>query len=1029
MESFILILASNTIKYMAYMNSFLRRISLISLLILSLSVVSSIAQRTVFSLSEYNKGNNLPEELIKDIVTDGYGIPHFATDNGLYALIRNEFHIINPPKGKSTFFKAFSVLKDHTILVIADDAIYKLVHGKEANYLELFIDCNNGDTYPHFPKHIFEDSQNRIWIADHTDVFCYTDSELYKYKMDEKNKTTSFARSYQFVELDQGQIITVSQKGWFYRLNEGTNSFEEINEKADFIVHSIFLHRSNEFLLGTSKGLMNYKCSSDGRILEKKILDPYIVASCIIPIKNDRFLVGTWFQGLVEICCQPQIRIYPVGGFPSFTINNMYRDTHGCVWAATNSGVVHMEKQFFSIQLLNGNADYVNDVAKDGKYVYFLNGKDVYRVNPDYSVETYLKLKTNNSTKLGIWNNLILVGNEKGEIDCYKDHKLMFHFKLSDMKVTDIVINSKYEAWAVSNSELFKLDLLNGNQKSYLQQLGGERIVFDVEYFNETDLIISGAKSGTYLYQYKKEDDSIRNISVEADFMKGEEFWTTDLEVDGDSLFIGSSIGVIKYCEGEVERLDLGRYTEMGVVSVTKDKGGDLWINGSKGVFRRKGNDLNLFTTDDGLPSMISLIGNMLVDSRGIIWLGTSNGLSYADAGQSSRKSPKPLIYGALGNEQTSLLDKEYEVIKNTTILFDISSVFYPQSKNQFEYCIQCAENNKKEWLPLTDKNQILISDLKVGNYQLKVRTKHDGNYCWSEETILPIRVNEVWYLRWYSLVIFVLFMIGLIYLTYVTSKNRAYLRMLTLRRMINEKTKDLKQVNQELETANLAKDKFISILAHDLRNPFNAIRGFSQMLVDHTIELDDDEKDELIKMIYKSSDDTFKLLENLLEWANVQKGNLKANIESINLRILMQNNLEIHQKLAAVKKIKIRGEFQDLFVKADKYMLDTVIRNLISNAIKYSYSEDIINLEIEEMSDMAMIKIKDHGVGMSQERLDQLFRIDAISSTVGTTDETGTGFGLMLSKEFIDLNGGRIEVTSEKDMGTVFSVFIPLDK
>lgn len=1011
------------------MNSLLRRISLICLLILSLSVVSSLAQRTVFSLSEYNKGNNLPEELVKDIVTDGYGIPHFATDNGLYALIHNEFHNIIPPEGKSSYFKAFSVLKDHTILVIADDAIYKLVHGREASHLELFIDCNNRDAYPHFPKNIFEDSQNRLWIADHTDVFCYTEGELHKYKMDEKNKTTSFARSYQFVELDQGQIITVSQKGWFYKFNKETNSFEGINEKAEFIVHSLFLHRSNEFLLGTSKGLMNYKCSSDGRILEKKILDPYIVASCIIPIKNDRFLVGTWFQGLIEICYQPQIRIYPVGGFPSFTVNNMYKDRLGCVWAATNSGVVHLEKEFFSTQLLNGNTDYVNDVVKDGIYVYFLNGKDIYRVNPDYSVETYLELKTNNSTKLGIWNNLILVGNEKGEIDCYKDHKLMFHFKLSDMEVTDIAINSKYEAWAVSNSELFKLDLLNGNQKSYLQQFGGERIVFDVEYYNGTDLIISGAKSGTYLYQYKKEDDSIRNISVEADFLKGKEFWTTDIEVDGDSLFIGSSIGLIKYYGGEVERLDLGQYNEMGVVSVAKDKGGDLWIKGSKGVFRRKGNDINLFTTDDGLPSKISLIGNMLVDSRGILWLGTSNGLSYADAEQRSKKSPKPLIYGISENEHILLFDGEYEMIKNTTILFDVSSVFYPQSKNQFEYCIQSGVNTKKEWLSLTEKNQILIPDLKVGNYQLKLRTKHDGNNLWSEETILPIRVNEVWYLRWYSLVVFVLFLIGLIYLTYLTSKNRAYLRMLILRRMINEKTRDLKQVNQELETANLAKDKFISILAHDLRNPFNAIRGFSQMLVDHANDLDDDEKDELIKMIYTSSDDTFKLLENLLEWANVQKGNLKANPESLNLRILMQNNLELHQKLAAVKRIKIEGEFQDLFIKADKYMLDTVIRNLISNAIKYSYSDDTINLEIEEMSDMAMIKIMDHGVGMSQERIDQLFRLDAISSTIGTSDETGTGFGLMLSKEFIDLNRGRIEVTSEKDKGTVFSVFIPLDK
>jgi signal transduction histidine kinase len=996
---------------------------------ISLSTFSLLAQRTVFSMSEYNKEDGLSEESVKDVVTDRYGILHFATDNGLYALIHDEVHNIIPPEGKSSYFKAFSVLKDDTILVIADDAVYRLVHGKKLNHLELFIDCNNGDFYPQFPKNIFEDSQNRIWITDHTNVFCYAEGELIKYEMDKKNKSTSFERSYQFVELDQGQIIAVSQKGWFYKFNEETNSFEAINEKAEFLVHSVFLNRSNEFLLGTSKGLMAYKCSSEGRIVEKKILDPYIIASSIISIKNDRFLVGTWFQGLVEISYQAQIKIYPVGGFPSFTVNNLYKDRLGCMWAATNSGLVHLEKDFFSSQLLNGNADFVNDVVEDSTYIYFLNGKDVYRVDQNYSVEIYLELKASNSTKLGVWNNLILVGNEKGEIDCYKDHKLMFHFKLSDMDVTDIAINSRYEAWAISNSELFKLDLLNGDHKSYLRQFDGERVARVVKYVNNTDLVITGAKSNSYLYTYNKNEDHISNVSVEADFMKGEEFWTTDIEVDGDSIFIGTSKGVIKYHGGEIERLDLGRNTEMGVVSVVKDKKGDLWINGSKGVFRRRGNDLNLFTTYDGLPSKISLNGNMLVDSREILWLGTSNGLSYGDTKNKTKKSPKPLIYDIVENDYVSLLDKQYEENKNSTIVFDVSSVFYPQSKNQFEYCITSDVNKNVEWVPLIDRNKILISDLRVGDYQLRVRTKHDGNYYWSDETVLPIRVNEVWYLKWYTLVLALLFLIGLFYLTYVTSKNRAYKRMLFLRRMINEKTKDLKHVNQELETVNLSKDKFISILAHDLRNPFNAIRGFSQILVDHSNDLDDDEKDELIKMIYKSSDDTFKLLENLLEWANVQKGNLKANPESLNLRILMQNNLEIHQKLAAVKRIKIEGEFQDLFIKADKYMLDAVIRNLISNAIKYSNSDDTINLEIEEMRDMAMIKILDHGVGMSQEKINQLFRIDAISSTVGTSDETGTGFGLMLSKEFIDLNGGRIEVASEKDMGTVFSVFIPLDK
>ncbi len=1013
---------------MACMNSLINKISLICLLMISLSTSPLFAQRTVFSMSEYNKENGLPEESVKDIVTDRYGIPHFATDNGLFALIHNEFHSISIPEGKSSVFKGFSILKDNTVLAIADDAIYKLIQGKEHNELELFIDCNNSDESPQQAISIYEDSNNRIWISDNIDLFCYTSDTLQKYNMDEKNKSSSNLRSYQFMELDQGKLLVVSQKGWFYKFDEEADSFVAINEKSKYIVNSSFLHRSNEFLLGTSKGLMNYKFSSEGHILEEKILDRNIIASSIISLKNGHFLIGTWFQGLIEVYFQPNFGIYPVGGFPSFTINNLHKDRFGCVWSATNSGVVHLEKKCFSTQLVDGYADYVRDLGNDENYAFFLNDKGIYKINPDYSVETHLELNSTHSTKFAVWNNLTLVGNSHGEVDCYNEKTLMFHFKLSDLDVTDIEIHAKHEAWAVANGELFKLNLVTGEKKSYLQQFGNERVVCQIKYLNPTDLVISGSNQSSYLYLYDVIGDCIKNLSIEADFMQGRDFWTKDIEVDGDSIFIGSSIGLFKYHNNEIELIDLGEYTDKEVTSLCKDRRGNLWVGGSKGILRKIDNDITLFTEDDGLPSKLSNVG-MVVDSKGILWVATRKGLCHADSGRKPRRSPKPLLYGALENEHVLLPENKFEVNKNTAILFDVSSLFYPQAKNQFEYCIKCESGKPLVWVPLTTKNQILISDLSVGNYQLQLRTKHAGNYYWSEDTILPIRINEVWYLRWYSIVVYVLFLIGLIYLTYVTSKNRAYLRMLVLRRMINEKTRDLKLVNQELETANMAKDKFISILAHDLRNPFNAIRGFSQMLVDHTTDIDDEEKDELIKMIYKSSDDTFKLLENLLEWANVQKGNLKANPESFNLRILMQNNLEFHQKLAAVKKIKIEGEFQDIFVKADKYMLDTVVRNIISNAIKYSYPEDIINIEIDEVENMARIKIRDHGVGMSQERIDQLFHIDSISSTAGTSEETGTGFGLMLSKEFIELNNGEINVVSEKGKGTVFSVLIPLDK
>lgn len=1027
-DSFILILAI-LIKRMTLMNQFIYKVLIFCLLFASMLAEPLFAQRTIFRMHEYNKESSLPDELVKDIVGDQFGNQYLATDNGLFAFSYDEFHEILTPEWKSKYFKSFIELSDQTILVVADDAIYKIVQGGEYGKLEMFIDCNAESDQPQYPKNIYEDSKNRLWIADHTDLFCFSDGELVKFKMGKKNKSTSYQRSYQFMEMDNGQILAVSQTGWFYKFDENIKQFEEMNHKSEFIVHTLFLFKSNEFLLGTSKGLYNYKYSTEGGLVERKVLDQNIIASCIIPLSRNRFLVGTWFQGLIEVYLDPVFGYYPVGGFPTFTVNNLYRDRFGCIWAATNSGVVHMEKEFFSTQFIKGNSDLVKDLVRDKDKLYFLNGKDVYRIKDDFSIETYHSFENINSTGIGVWDDVLLLGNDKGEVSFYKNHKLVYRYKLSEASVTDIAVNSSREAWAVSDLELFRLDLWDGSVKSYLHQFDGKRLVHDVEYLDDHDLIICGNDENSYLFRYHHMNDTVGNISVKADFMTGKEFWTRDIEIDGDTIYVSSLIGLLKFYDSKVERVDMGTSTNTEITSVVKDQKGYLWVSGAKGVTRKAGDDLTLFTTEDGLPSKTSYVGNMLIDNKGVLWVGTANGLSYANISKKTMESPEAVIHRVQNNQHALLADLELEVDKNAMILLNVSSLFYPQSKNRFKYCIKSKAGMLEDWQSLSSKKQILISNLVIGNYELIIKSKHDGNYFWSQELVIPISVNQLWYLQWYSMLSLIIFLTGLVYLTVILSKKRARIRMLNLRRLVNEKTQDLNLVNLELKNANMAKDKFLSIIAHDLRNPFNAIRGFSQMLIEDGNVMDEDEKKDLIETIYRSSDDTYRLLENLLDWANVQKGRLEVSPTSFNMGKLMRDNLEIHKKLAALKKVSVEGEFPDLFVMADQRMTDTVIRNLISNAIKYSHPEQRIVLELEKNTRMAIVKITDQGVGMSPEKLEHLFHIDTIYSSNGTSDETGSGLGLMLCKEFIDLNGGAIRVDSEVNKGTVFSFTIPLDK
>ena len=243
----------------------------------------------------------------------------------------------------------------------------------------------------------------------------------------------------------------------------------------------------------------------------------------------------------------------------------------------------------------------------------------------------------------------------------------------------------------------------------------------------------------------------------------------------------------------------------------------------------------------------------------------------------------------------------------------------------------------------------------------------------------------------------------------------------------------EIESVVFELEKANKTKDKFLSIIAHDLKSPFNALLGFSNLLLKNHSVIDEKERETFIKCIHDSSIKTYRLLENLLTWARSQTGKLKFSTEIINLSTLINETISLLEEPARNKNIKlILNEEKDLLIKADKNMIDTVIRNLVSNAIKFTPKGGVISVKSQTIIDennqkFAQFSVKDNGVGISQELQSKLFKITENVTTKGTEEETGTGLGLILCEEFIEKHNGKIWVESEVDKGSKFSFIIPI--
>jgi signal transduction histidine kinase len=239
-----------------------------------------------------------------------------------------------------------------------------------------------------------------------------------------------------------------------------------------------------------------------------------------------------------------------------------------------------------------------------------------------------------------------------------------------------------------------------------------------------------------------------------------------------------------------------------------------------------------------------------------------------------------------------------------------------------------------------------------------------------------------------------------------------------------------LKKAKESLKQEIAAKNKFFSILSHDLRGSFNVILGFLQLMEDYRDDLSVEEINDIIKEAGGTTKATFNLLENLLQWAQSQTNGLNVEPTEFSLNNLVDETKGTLNEIAKQKGILIESAIsnnQKAF--ADINMVATITRNLISNAIKFTPSGGKISISAFKNETHNTIKISDTGVGIEPERLHKLFRIDTKVSTRGTENENGSGLGLMLCKEFVYKNGGEIGIDSQQDKGTTVWFTLPVSE
>lgn len=264
------------------------------------------------------------------------------------------------------------------------------------------------------------------------------------------------------------------------------------------------------------------------------------------------------------------------------------------------------------------------------------------------------------------------------------------------------------------------------------------------------------------------------------------------------------------------------------------------------------------------------------------------------------------------------------------------------------------------------------------------------------------------------------------ILLLYLSKKKKNELLAVRNKQVLAQK-EELDKLYLEQYKLNDIKNKFFSIIAHDLKSPFQSLLGFSELLADGYEQYEDKQRKDMILNMYKVTNDTYNLIENLLEWGRIQTGASTAVIKVVNIKDLVMGILPVFDSPLKEKNLKITFELPPLLMaKGDPYMLGAVLRNLISNAIKFSNPDSTIHVKGSFTNDSVILQVVDTGIGMTPDIIEKLFTFNPSVRRPGTKGETGTGMGLGLCIEFMQLNNGVITVDSKPGLGSTFSIVIP---
>jgi ligand-binding sensor domain-containing protein/signal transduction histidine kinase len=951
---------------------------------------------------------------------------------------------VDIPSEKRQNILDLKILPDNTILVLTSKRV--LYYNRKTNSLKLFFsidEINDVENNEEFYQFIVNTSSTKqlLIFTQHNIVnatFPVKKFELLRHPCGIVRKLYQQDKTHIWISAQNGLFVFEPYEKKIVQFLPKDKAYKKyfLHEIRDFLIDK----NGNYWIATDQDGIFYYNTETAGCVhfyhkeFDNQSLNNNLIRK--IYIDNLGILwVGTQYEGInYAILNNPkefilyQKQYDKSNSLSSNIISAILKDNNGNLWIGTDGGGLNI------ISKVSGNITHYSAENKSS------------------GLSTNAVLALYQDSRNNIW-----IGGYNGFISLYNPVTRSWHqFKnICDQPgcnglhdVRQFMEDSKHRIWIATNGHgLIMFEYKTGTFK-FFNELKNNIVNNYVLSLCEADdgRIWAGTYDGLYLIDPEKLSSVFFNYS---EYSKSglSNNWIYCIHRDHKNrMWFGTAFGLNQY--DKKSNIFLKYYTSDGlpgnvIDGILEDENGILWISTNYGIskFNPDLMTFNNYYLEDGLPGNEFIHGSFYKSKEGELFFGSNFGLVSFYPSRIRRDSViSPVVIKDIQVFFKSIINQGYcdttfkqpaiqkirLSYKQSTITFIYTALNYINTRNNnFSYRL---EGYEQKWNNVGNRREATYINIKPGRYTFHVKGCNNEGVCDDTGDRVMIIIRPPWWGTWFFRLVVALVLIVSLVAAYYWRVTSIMKQKAKLEELVQKRTAELREKNRELNELNKMNERIFSIIAHDLKSPFNAVMGFTEIL-EKKAKNDDNEENRkrYISYIKGAINKIFALMENLLLWSSSHLKGATINRVKYSLNEQINSNIELITEVTGDKAITIKfNPRENYFVIADYNMIDAVIRNLLSNAFKFSTSNDVITIELARKANEVICSITDQGVGISADEINILFSLDSRKIKTGTNGEQGSGLGLVLCHDFVTLNGGKIWVKSRPGKGSTFSFSIP---